>query len=78
MPGRPIDNERKACDAVVRAVERISGSEPANAYSPEDRRDAAPVVYVFDFGGMQYAVERTIVEAFAGQIHTGVDITSCS
>jgi hypothetical protein len=73
MPGRPIDNERKACDAVARALEQISGSDRANAYSPEDRGAAAPVEYVFDLGGLQYAVEHTIVKAFAGQIHTGVD-----
>lgn len=73
MPGRPIDNERKACDAVVRVLERLIGSARTNAYSPEDRGAAAPVEYVFDLDGAQYAVEHTIVEAFAGQIHTGVD-----
>jgi hypothetical protein len=73
MPGRHIDNERQACDAVVRALERLSCSARTNAYSPEDRKAAAPVEYVFDLDGMRYAVEHTIVEAFAGQIHTGVD-----
>lgn len=73
MPGRPIDNERKACDAVARALERISGTSRTNAYSPEDRGAKAPVEYVFDLGGMQHAIEHTIVEAFVGQIHTGVD-----
>jgi hypothetical protein len=73
MPARPIDNERKACDAVARALEGLRGMTRANAYSPEDRGDPAPVEYVFDLGGVQYAMEHTIVEAFAGQIHTGVD-----
>jgi hypothetical protein len=76
MPGRPIDNERKACDAVVRAIEGLSGSVRTNAFSPEDRGDAAPVEYVFDLGGIRYAMEHTIVEAFDGQIRTGVDFLS--
>jgi hypothetical protein len=76
MPGRPIDNERKACDAVARALERLAGAIRTNAYSPEDRGAPAPVEYVFDLGGVQYAIEHTIVEAFAGQIHTGVDFGS--
>lgn len=73
MPGRPIDNERKACDAVARALEGLAGALRTNAYSPEDQGAAAPVEYVFDLGGTQYAVEHTIVEAFAGQIRSGVD-----
>ena len=76
MPARPIDNERKACDAVARAIEGLCGTTRANAYSPEDRGDPAPVEYVFDLGGVQYAIEHTIVEAFAGQIHTSVDFGS--
>jgi hypothetical protein len=76
MPGRPIDNERKACDAVTRALEGLSGTTRTNAYSPEDRGAAAPVEYVFDLSGVQHAIEHTIVEAFAGQIHTGVDFGS--
>jgi hypothetical protein len=76
MPGIPIDNERKACDAVARALERLSASVRTNAYSPEDRKASAPVEYVFDLGGIKYAIEHTIVEAFAGQIHTGVNFES--
>src|ERR1700688_143611 len=33
---RPSDNERKACDAVVRALEKLAGSRRTNAHSPED------------------------------------------
>src|SRR5258708_38372940 len=76
MPGRPIDNERKACDAVARALERLCGTFRANAYSPEDRGAPAPVEYVFDLGGGLYPIEHTIVEAFAGQIHTDGDFSS--
>src|SRR5258708_1464436 len=77
MPGRPIDNERKACDAVARALERLCGTFRANAYSPEDRGAPAAGEYVFDLGGVLYAIEHAIVEAFAGQIHTDVDFSSC-
>ncbi len=76
LSGRPIDNERKVCDAVARALERLCGAPQTNAYSPEDRGAPAPIEYVFDLGGVQYAIEHTIVEAFAGQIHTGVDFGS--
>lgn len=65
MPERPIDNERKACDAIARALEGLCGATRTNAYSPEDQGAAAPVEYVFDLGGTQYAIEHTIVEAFA-------------
>jgi hypothetical protein len=76
MPGIPIDNERKACDAVARALERLSASVRTNAYSPEDRGASAPVEYAFDLRGIKYAIEHTIVEAFAGQIQTGVNFES--
>jgi hypothetical protein len=76
MPARPIDNERKACDAVARALEGLCGATRTNAYSPEDRGNPSPVEYVFDLGGVQHAIEHTIVEAFARQIHTGVDFGS--
>jgi hypothetical protein len=73
MPGRPIDNERKACDAVARALEALTNATRSNAYSPEDAGESNPVEYVFDLAGKEYAIEHTIVEAFQGQINTGVD-----
>lgn len=76
MPGRPIDNERKACDAVARALEHLSGCSRTDAYSPEDLGGSAQVEYVFNLGETQHAVEHTIVEAFAGQIHSNVDFAA--
>jgi hypothetical protein len=70
---RPIDNERKACDAVARALGHLSGHLRTNGYSPEDFGGSAQVEYFFDLGGTRHAVEHMIVEAFAGQIHTGID-----
>jgi hypothetical protein len=73
MSPRPIDNERKACDAVARCLEDIAQRKRLNAHSPEDDRTGPPVEYVFDLDGVRYAIEHTIVEAFERQIHTGVD-----
>jgi hypothetical protein len=70
---RPSDNERKACDAVVRALEGLAGSRRANAHSPEDLGAQAQVEYRFELDGLTYAVEHTIVEAFAEQMRTNVD-----
>src|SRR5258708_29202460 len=73
MPHKPIDNERKACDAVARSLEARAGANRSNAHSPEDDKIGPPVEYVFNLGDQKYALEHTIVEAFEGQIHTGVD-----
>jgi hypothetical protein len=76
MPAKPIDNERRACDAVVRVLEERHGAVRANASSPEDDRVGPPVEYVFDLAGQTYALEHTVVEAFDGQIHKDVDFAA--
>ena len=76
MPAKPIDNERRACDAVVRVLEERHGAVRANASSPEDNRVGSPVEYVFDLAGQTYALEHTVVEAFDGQIHKDVDFAA--
>jgi hypothetical protein len=76
MSAKPIDNERKACDAVVRCLEDLAGSKRANAHSPEDAKVGPPIEYAFDLGPQKYAIEHTIVEAFPGQIHTNVDFNN--
>jgi hypothetical protein len=65
VPIRPIDNERKACDAVTRVLEERSGAVRCNPRYPEKDASGPPVEYVFDLAGKTYAFER--------QIHTGVD-----
>jgi hypothetical protein len=72
MSRKPIDNERKACDAVVRSLEALAGTRRSNPHSPEDEGLGPPVEYVFDLGQQTYAVEHTIVEAFEGQINSNV------
>jgi hypothetical protein len=76
MPAKPIDNERRACDAVARVLEERHGATRANATSPEDVRVGPPVEYVFDLASRTYALEHTVVEAFDGQIHKDVDFAA--
>jgi hypothetical protein len=76
MPAKPIDNERRACDAVVRVLEERHAALRANAHSPEDDRVGPPVEYVFDLAGNTYALEHTVVEAFDGQIRKDVDFAT--
>jgi len=48
MPGKTIDNQRRALDAVARVLEERHGARRANVASPEDERIDPPVEYVFD------------------------------
>jgi hypothetical protein len=73
MSTRPIDNERKACDAVARVLEESAGAVRRNPRCPEKDGTGPPVEYVFDLAGNTYALEHTIIEAFERQIHTSVD-----
>lgn len=68
MGNKPINNERKACDAVARAIEVLNETERTNAYSPEDTKEPGQVEYAFEIGKTVFAVEHTVVEAFGGQI----------
>jgi hypothetical protein len=76
MAKRPIDNERKCCDAVVRSLEAMKRATRANPRNPELDGNGAPVEYTFELGGRTYAMEHTIVEAFPEQIRTGVGFGS--
>ncbi|UPK00029.1 hypothetical protein [Bradyrhizobium sp. 172] len=73
MATKPIDNERRACDAVAKVLEERFAARRANATSPEDNRVGPPVEYVFELTGETYALEHTVVEAFVRQIHKDVD-----
>jgi hypothetical protein len=69
----PIKNERKACDAVARILEARTGLVRTHARNPEEDGVGPPVDYRFDLGSQNYALEHTTIEAFKGQIQTGVD-----
>jgi hypothetical protein len=51
MPGKTIDDERRACDAVARVLEERSAAARTNAHSPEDDGIGPPVEYVFELAG---------------------------
>jgi hypothetical protein len=76
MARKLIDNERRACDAVVRALEAHGGIKRAGAYSPEDEKIGPPVEYVFELRAQKHAVEHTVIEAFPGQIRANTDFAS--
>jgi hypothetical protein len=76
MAKKLIDDERRVCDAVVRALEDRSGVKRAGAYSPEDEKIGPPVEYVFELRGQKYAIEHTVIEAFSGQIQGNTDFAS--
>jgi hypothetical protein len=78
MARKLIDNERRACDAVVRALEARGGIKRAGAYSPEDEKIGPPVEYVFELRAQKHAVEHTntrllkLFPAKYGQIPTSL------
>jgi hypothetical protein len=61
-------NEGKACDAVLRRIEKREGAVRQNCRWPEREQHAAPVELVCDIGGRQFAVEHTGVEPFEGHV----------
>lgn len=63
------NNEGKACDAVVRLLERRTGEKRANVRRPEIDGTGPPVELLLSLGMRDYAIEHTQIEAFAGQIH---------
>src|SRR6266581_1071519 len=71
-----IDNERKACDAVIRSLERLAENSRSKGFSPEDAGAENDVEFVCDIGDINYAFEHTTVEAFDGQIQGDKDFGS--
>jgi hypothetical protein len=65
----PQNNEGKACDGVLRLLEARTGLERANILHPEKDGSGPPVDLRFMLGAYDYALEHTLIEAFAGQIH---------
>ncbi|MDF2366308.1 hypothetical protein [Sneathiella sp.] len=63
-----ISNEGKACDAVVRFLEKETGENRANLKRPEKTNEDPPVELRLDLGPKNYAFEHTRIEAFSGQI----------
>jgi len=59
-------NEGKACDGVLRRLEKREGATRANGRWPEREHHAAPVEFVCSIGARTFAVEHTGIEPFEG------------
>ncbi len=64
MPAKPIDNERRACDAVAQVLEERRGSMRANSTSLADERVGPPIEYMFDLDGRTDALEGIVRAIF--------------
>ncbi len=64
------NNEGKACDAVVKLLEKRTRKVRADVSCPEKTGIGPPVELRLHLGSQSYAVEHTQIEAFADQIHT--------
>lgn len=67
------NNEGKACDAVVKLLEKRTGKVRADISHPEKNGIGPPVELRLKLGTQSYVIEHTQIEAFAGQIHTQVE-----
>ncbi len=64
------NNEGKACDAVVKLLEKRTGTDRADISHPEKNGIGPPVDLRLKLGTQSYAIEHTRIEAYAGQINT--------
>lgn len=64
-------NEGKACDAVVKLLEKQTGKKRIDISCPEKNGIGPPVDLRLNLGTQDYAIEHTLIEAFAGQVHMG-------
>ena len=74
------NNEGKACDAVVRLLEKWTDETRADVRHPERDRSGPRVDLRLKLGAQEYAIEHTRIEPFQGQIKTGTTfkkINSC-
>ena len=67
----PVRNEGRACDAVVRCVERRAGETRAAIRRPETDRIGPLVDFRLRIGAQEYAIEHTQIEAVPGLIRAG-------
>jgi hypothetical protein len=62
-----MSNEGKACDAIIRILEKRTGQMRANVRRSENTKDLPPVEVDFRLGDAHFAVEHTKLETFANQ-----------
>ena len=66
------DNEGKACNAVVRLLEKWTGETRVGIRHPEKDGDGPPVELRLKLGTQEYAIEHTRIEPFENQIETSL------
>ena len=66
------NNEGKACDAVIRYLEKLSGQTRAKTRYPENDGGGPPVELRLRLGGCEFAIEHTLIESFEKQIQDDV------
>ncbi len=64
------NNEGKACDAVIKLMDKITGKDRADISHPEKNGIGPPVDLRLKLGTQSFAIEHTQIEAFADQIRT--------
>jgi hypothetical protein len=68
MPNPLRFNEGKACDAVLRHLERRDGATRTRMRFPDNEGHSAPVELVCTIGDRLYAIEHTGIEPFEGHM----------
>jgi hypothetical protein len=68
MSGTDRSNEGKACDAVLRDIEKRTGAGRRDLIFPEKTHSVGPVELVCTVGNQRFAFEHTRIEPFAGHI----------
>ena len=64
------DNEGRACDAVVRSLEKWTRKTRADVRHPDREGASPPIDLRLRLGGQDYAIEHTRIESFENQIGT--------
>ena len=73
-----VDNEGKACDAIVRLLEYRTGETRADIRRPERDLVGPPVDLRLTLGTQEYAIEHTRIEPFEKEIQSGIDFEKIS
>ena len=68
------NNEGKACDAVIRYLEKFTGETRTNIRHPEKEGVGPPVDLRLKLGELDYAIEHTCIESYEKQIKTVANI----
>jgi len=68
------NNEGKACDAVVKTMERRTRKKRSEIRHPERDRVGPPVELRLKLGEQEYAIEHTIIEPFENNIKAALTV----